>query len=175
MTTISKVVSGAQTGADRGGLDAAIDYGIPHSGWCPKGRRAEDGVVPAKYILKETASSGYSKRTELNILTSSATVVFTHGKAKAGSGKTLGFSRTVGKPHLHIDVSVYGVNGAIGRLVGWLKELDKEGIVLNVAGNRESISPGIQAETRDVLLATLASLDGASIGSHCGKVEERSA
>ena len=39
---ITKIVSGAQTGADRAGLDAAIRHGFPHGGWCPKGRKAED-------------------------------------------------------------------------------------------------------------------------------------
>ncbi|HPN84875.1 MAG TPA: putative molybdenum carrier protein, partial [Victivallales bacterium] len=53
---IVKIVSGGQTGADRGGLDAAIALGIPHGGYCPKGRLAEDGTVPAKYNLTETGS-----------------------------------------------------------------------------------------------------------------------
>ena len=47
MTPIAKIISGGQTGADRGGLDAAIALNVPHGGWCPKGRRAEDGGIPA--------------------------------------------------------------------------------------------------------------------------------
>jgi hypothetical protein len=34
-----RIVSGGQTGADRVGLDLAMKNGIPHGGWCPKGRR----------------------------------------------------------------------------------------------------------------------------------------
>ena len=49
MTVITKIVSGGQSGADQGGLDAAIELGIPHGGWCPKGRKSEDGVIPDKY------------------------------------------------------------------------------------------------------------------------------
>jgi len=43
---IAKIVSGGQTGVDRAALDAAIALGIPVGGWCPKGRRAEDGTIP---------------------------------------------------------------------------------------------------------------------------------
>ena len=50
---IEKIISGAQTGADRAALDAAIELGIPHGGWVPKGRLAEDGVIPPRYQLKE--------------------------------------------------------------------------------------------------------------------------
>lgn len=42
---ITEIVSGSQTGADRAALDVAIRHGFPYSGWCPKGRRAEDGVI----------------------------------------------------------------------------------------------------------------------------------
>jgi hypothetical protein len=42
---IQRIVSGGQTGADRAALDWAIKRGVPHGGWCPKGRRAEDGQV----------------------------------------------------------------------------------------------------------------------------------
>jgi hypothetical protein len=49
-----KIISGGQTGADRAALDFAIKQGIPHGGWCPKGRRAEDGPIDAKYQLQET-------------------------------------------------------------------------------------------------------------------------
>ena len=56
-TMITKIISGGQTGADRGGLDVAIRHGIPHGGWCPKGRKAEDGVIPDNYLLEETSSA----------------------------------------------------------------------------------------------------------------------
>jgi hypothetical protein len=65
---VERIISGGQTGADRGGLTAAIKLGIPHGGWCPKGRRAEDGQVPACYHLEETGSSSYQARTKRNVL-----------------------------------------------------------------------------------------------------------
>src|ERR1035437_6686037 len=54
-----KIVSGGQAGADRAGLDWAITNGIPHGGWCPKGRRSEDGTIPSQYQLQEAPSSNY--------------------------------------------------------------------------------------------------------------------
>jgi len=47
---IQKIISGTQTGADRAGIDAAIESGIDYGVWIPKGRKAEDGIVPEKYI-----------------------------------------------------------------------------------------------------------------------------
>mgnify|MGYP006305357071 FL=1 len=56
---LQKIISGGQTGADRAGLDVAIELGIPHGGWIPKGRKAEDGVLPDKYHLQEMPTSSY--------------------------------------------------------------------------------------------------------------------
>jgi putative molybdenum carrier protein len=71
-----KIVSGGQTGADRAALDWALARGVPCGGWCPKGRKAEDGPIDLKYPLKETPSSSYLQRTEWNVRDSDATVVF---------------------------------------------------------------------------------------------------
>jgi predicted Rossmann-fold nucleotide-binding protein len=73
---VERVITGGQTGADRGGLDAAIDLGLPHGGFCPKGRLAEDGVIPQPYQIEETASTEYSERTRKNVEAADATVVF---------------------------------------------------------------------------------------------------
>ena len=51
-----RIVSGGQTGVDRAALDVALALDIPCGGWCPQGRRAEDGVVPTRYPLTETGS-----------------------------------------------------------------------------------------------------------------------
>jgi len=70
-----KIISGGQTGVDRGALDAAIGLGIPHGGWCPRGRLAEDGPIPARYVLSETDSPEYWLRTEQNVSDSDATLI----------------------------------------------------------------------------------------------------
>jgi len=73
---IEKIVSGGQTGADRAALDWAITHGIPHGGWCPKGRRAEDGPMDGRYQLQKTPTANYVQRTEWNARDSDDTVVF---------------------------------------------------------------------------------------------------
>jgi hypothetical protein len=101
---VPKIVSGCQTGADGAALDFAIQHGIPHGGWCPKGRLAEDGPIDGKYQLKETPSSEYIQRTEWNARDSDGTVVFSIGKPlTGGSKKTVELANKHRKPVLHIS------------------------------------------------------------------------
>lgn len=65
-TVVEKIISGGQTGVDRAALDQALALDIPCGGWCPEGRRAEDGTLPAAYPLRQTASRDSAARTELN-------------------------------------------------------------------------------------------------------------
>lgn len=150
---VEKIISGGQTGADRGGLDAAVDLGIPQGGWCPRGRRAEDGTIPAAYRLLETDTAEYAERTERNVVEAHATVVFTLGKAEGGSGLTLDLARRHGKPQLHIDLLKLRPEEASDLLRAWV---DAEGVrILNVAGARESNAPGIQALVQKIVTAAL--------------------
>jgi len=64
---IERIISGGQSGVDRAALDVAMEVGIPCGGWCPKGRRAEDGRIPAHYPLQEASSKEYPLRTRLNL------------------------------------------------------------------------------------------------------------
>ena len=96
-----------QTGADRTALDWAIWHDIPHGGWCPKGRKAEDGPIGSKYLLKETPTSNYRQRTEWNVRDSDGTVIFSLAPAlTGGSKKTIEFAIKHEKPwrfHMHAD------------------------------------------------------------------------
>ena len=86
---IEKIISGGQTGADRAALDFAIYHDIPHGGWCPKGRLAEDGVIEPRYQLRETSTKNYPERTEKNVREADGTVIFTIApKLTGGSNKT---------------------------------------------------------------------------------------
>ena len=76
---ISKIISGAQSGVDRAALEFALKFNIPHGGWIPKGRLAEDGPLPEKYQLQEMPTSSYPKRTEQNVIDSDGTVIFFPG------------------------------------------------------------------------------------------------
>ena len=57
---IKRIISGGQTGADRAALDFAIKMDLPHGGWVPKGRMAEDGPIPDRYNLKEMPTKNLS-------------------------------------------------------------------------------------------------------------------
>ena len=101
---VEKIISGGQTGADRAALDFAIEHGLPHGGWCPKGRRAEDATIPSQYQLKETPSKNYSHRTEWNVRDSDGTVIFTiKATLTGGSRKTAEFAENHCKPCLHLS------------------------------------------------------------------------
>jgi hypothetical protein len=103
MRTIPKIVSGGQTGADRAALDWALSHNLPSGGWCPKGRKAEDGAIDSKYPLKESSSASYVHRTELNVRDSDATVLFSLApKLTGGSKKTVDFAKKHNKPCLHL-------------------------------------------------------------------------
>jgi hypothetical protein len=151
---VARVVSGGQTGADRGGLDGARALGLPTGGFCPRGRRAEDGRIPEVYPLVELSSREYPARTRANIEGSDATVVFSFGPPDRGSALTLRLARAAGKPWLAIDLAGVDDAAAARRLRAWLDEVRPE--VLNVAGSRESNAPGIAARVAAVVAAALA-------------------
>ena len=147
---IEKIVSGGQTGVDRGALDAAIDLGVPHGGWCPRGRRAEDGRIPARYALVETAATGYAVRTERNVRDSDATLVLCIGTPRQGTALTCDVARRLRKPLCVIDVADPPPLADVRR---WIASASVR--VLNVAGPRESTQPGIQRHARVFVTALL--------------------
>ena len=106
MPKILKIVSGGQTGADRAALDWAIANGVDYGGWCPKGRRSEDGTIPSQYQLQETLSTDYLQRTEWNVRDSDGTVIFSLGEhLTGGSWRTVEFAIKHRKPHIHISAA----------------------------------------------------------------------
>ena len=76
MKSNPKIVSGGQTGADQAGPDWALAHNVGCGGWCPKGRKAEDGPINPEYPLKETPSDSHIQRTEWNVRDSDATILF---------------------------------------------------------------------------------------------------
>jgi hypothetical protein len=149
---VERIVSGGQTGVDRAALDVALELGIPCGGWCPRGRRAEDGPIPDRYPLEETPSEEYPPRTAMNVRDSDGTLILTRGEPDRGTALTLRLAQECGRPHLVIDLAGAADSGAVR---AWVKALCVG--VLNVAGPRESSRPGIYDEAARFLRAALSS------------------
>lgn len=150
---IRRVVSGGQTGVDRGALNAAIALNIEHGGWCPRGRLAEDGRIAEAYNLQETVEAEYSVRTERNVIDSCGTLLLFKGRLQRGSLLTYRYTQKHNRPvhRVRLDQPV-----SFQMIQHWLISHDVH--VLNVAGPRESSSPGIELESQKLIerLFTLA-------------------
>ena len=142
-----RIVSGGQTGADRAALDWAIRNDVPHGGWCPRGRRAEDGPISPRYALRETEAVGYLERTRRNVIDSDATLIVNVGTLEGGTLATANLARKLGKPHLVLQLD--DGNGSAQQLREWLAP--RSFAVLNIAGPRESKRAGIHAITIKLL------------------------
>ena len=128
--------SGGQTGVDRAALDVALDLGVRCGGWCPAGRRAEDGRISDRYPLLELPGAGYRQRTCRNVLDSDGTVIFHFAGPSGGTRHTLEDCRRSTKPCLLIDAAVLTPREAVTRLDLFVREsLIAD---LNVAGPRAS-------------------------------------
>ncbi|OQY50380.1 MAG: hypothetical protein B6240_01695 [Desulfobacteraceae bacterium 4572_87] len=148
---VRKIVSGGQTGADRAALDFALEWNLSHGGWIPKGRRAEDGILPQKYRLKEMNSTDYARRTEQNVIDSDATLIFSHGKLTGGSLLTQKMALKHGRPKLHMDLLKTNSISAPQSIHAWIKNQSIG--VLNVAGPRQSQDKRIYRATFNILEA----------------------
>ncbi len=150
---IERVVSGGQTGVDRAALDAAMDAGLACGGWCPRGRRAEDGVIPQRYPLRETESCNYRNRTRRNVADSDATLILFTGKLSGGTALTRELALAADKPLLMIDLDS---PLSPSDVVAWLR--DHRILALNIAGPRESQRPGIAQRAGEFLSAVFSLL-----------------
>jgi hypothetical protein len=148
---IERIVSGGQTGVDRGALDAALALGIEHGGWCPRGRLAEDGPIPGRYQLIETESADYPARTERNVIDSDGTLILYRQRLGGGTELTRRMAARHGRPCCLVDLDQSLDLPAVRQ---WL--IDSGICVLNVAGPRESSSPGIAQATASFLQQLLA-------------------
>jgi len=144
---LEKIVSGGQTGVDRAALDAALAAKFEAGGWCPHGRRAEDGRIPRSYPLDETPSERYRERTEWNVRDSDGTLILARGGVSGGTALTAQLAQVMGQPCRIVRLDRPGsLTGEPKTTLAWIAE---HGIVaLNVAGPRESQRPGIYEEAR---------------------------
>jgi hypothetical protein len=144
-----RIVSGGQTGADRSALDWARARCVPHGGWCPQGRLAEDGAIASHYPLNETPSPAYLQRTEWNVRDSCGTVVFSVSRTlSGGSLATVMFAQQHQRPCLHL-VDEESVEQAAARLRAFIREHRIQ--VLNVAGSSAAKEPAVGHFVRKTL------------------------
>ncbi|MBT8398865.1 MAG: putative molybdenum carrier protein [Rhodothermia bacterium] len=152
---ISKIISGGQTGVDRAALDVAIATGLESGGWCPAGRRAEDGSIPERYQLEETPTSDYGQRTEWNVRDAGATLILAGREPLTGGTElTLRLAESYSRPVIVSNVFDDDAEEVRGRL-------SRLGVsVLNVAGPRESEVPGIYRAAKAYLLELIGTVSG---------------
>jgi hypothetical protein len=151
----ARIVSGGQTGVDRAALDVALELGLPCGGWCPRGRRAEDGAIAERYPLSETPWWGYPQRTEWNVRDSDGTLILTRGQPDRGTRLTERLAQRLGKPCLVVDLSGKADVEDVRR---WA--LSHQIRILNVAGPRESSIPGIHSQARCFLYTLIEGSGG---------------
>lgn len=156
-----RIMSGGQTGADRAALDAALSLAIPHGGYVPRGRRAEDGPIPDRYDVQELPQGDYDARTERNVIESDGTLIISLGPLTGGSRTTHRMARRHDRPLLHIDLTRTITLEAAAEIRRWLADFQIR--VLNVAGPRESTAPGIYDAARELLIEAFAD-DAATVG-----------
>ena len=152
-----KIISGGQTGTDRAALDAAIYLDLPHGGWCPAGRRAEDGSIAPIYRLKETRTRDYTCRTEWNVRDADATLILHRGNLEGGTAYTIACAKRLYKPCLTINLER---QPHIQEILDWLMENKVN--TLNIAGPRESKKAGIYKNAYDFLVSLLGNISAAT-------------
>lgn len=147
------IVSGGQTGVDRGALDAALAVGAPCGGWCPEGRLAEDGVIDFRYPLTILPGAGYLERTRQNVIDSDATLLLNRGALQGGSLATLEFCSDLDKPVLVLQVDRQPLAESMAAAQAFV---DAHGVmVLNVAGPRASSWPAAHSRAQAIVAALL--------------------
>jgi len=155
-----KVITGGQTGADRGALEAARRCGIPTGGWCPSGYRTENGEdVSLRSFGLRTMSGSYAARTNRNVQEADAVLVFMH-KRSPGSVLTIRLAQQFRKPLCLVDPMEEGhrwlpmlsqVQDFLTPLLRIHRTNSLLPVVLLVGGNREAKSPGIQHRVQEIL------------------------
>jgi Circularly permutated YpsA SLOG family len=118
-----KIISGGQTGVDRGALDAALDLGLQCGGWCPVGRLAEDGIIPERYPVTELTDGGYAERTAKNVADSDGTLIISNGKPIGGTHETVERCVQMQKSYVIIDCKLVPINQAIDLALGFVYRL----------------------------------------------------
>ena len=156
---------------DRAGLVAAMSCCIPLGGWVPKGRLAEDGVVPENFYALRECDGGYRERTRANVDSADATLILVDRlPLSGGTAYTAEYAAKRGKPCKAVDLNAEDAEAQISEWMLSLEStvpMEKKQVVLNVAGPRESVSPGIFEKAKKALLHVFAMFRNGSGGDIC--------
>jgi len=149
------IISGGQTGVDRAALDVALKWRIPYRGWCPAGRLAEDGIIPVRYVLRETPTSDVFQRTIWNVRDSDGVVII--GSLDSSRGTILAYQTAI---ELHRPVVQCNLLEGIHPVIQWLEKLSDSAI--NIVGPRESEERGIYSKSFHFLDHLICNLQGST-------------
>jgi hypothetical protein len=155
---VLKAISGGQTGADLGGLRAAKELGILTGGEAPKGFKTEDGSnleLKTIYGLKESLSEDYGIRTVVNIRSSDTKIIFSSNAKSPGTKLTIKHCEKLYKPYIIIDPKLENAPEMAKSFLEKQYIRFRKKLILNVAGNRESKSPGTEEKVYQILLKIL--------------------
>ena len=145
---IEKIISGGQTGVDRAALDVALTLAIPHGGWCAAGRQADDGPIPAKYQLVETAHLDHTVRSEFNIKGSDGTLMIYRGELHGGTAYAVELAKHLDRPVLTLNLEQ---TPSVASIIDWIKNHNIK--TLHIGGQREINNPGIYAQAYTLINA----------------------
>jgi hypothetical protein len=148
-----KIISGGQTGVDRGALDAALALGFSCGGWCPAGRLAEDGTIPKGYPVVELPDAGYAERTARNVTDSDGTLIISNGEPTGGTGETIDRCVELNKPYLVIDCERMQIDEAIELALGFVRHLSSRARAMDLASVRTR--PGLRRDPSHPLGMTI--------------------
>ena len=154
---LKKIVSGGQTGVDRGALDAALAFNFPCGGWCPDGKIAEDGVIDDRYPMQKLIGGDYAARTTENVKDSDGTAIIYFNELNGGTAQTYSDCKSIHKPHLLIDAAQVNTEQAASLIDEFVE--DNNITVLNMAGPRESKVKGARGYTFKVISNLLNASD----------------
>jgi hypothetical protein len=133
---LTKIVSGGQTGVDRGALDAALAVEFPCGGWCPGDRMAEDGVIPGRYPLMPLPDGGYRERTRLNAVDSDGTAILYYESLSGGTRLTRNLCALLKRPYVLVDARQMSETEGVAAVMAFVEKHEIR--TLNVAGTRAS-------------------------------------